>query len=74
MPTYSYTCNGCGSSFDVQASIAEKQRGLRAKCPKCASEDVRQVLRDVFVILRSGTGGGCNPSSGCCGPAPRRKP
>jgi putative FmdB family regulatory protein len=72
VPTYSYVCNHCGASFDVEASITEKKRGLQVTCPQCSSRGAQQVLNDTSVLLRRSGGGCCEPSGGCCGPSPNK--
>ncbi len=68
MPTYSYKCDGCDAAFDIQATIAEKDKGLNVTCPSCNSSDVHQVLHSINILSGGRTRGGCDPSSGCCGP------
>ena len=70
--TYEYECDNCGKLFEIRATIAEKERGLRAKCPTCGSTKVTQVFTAVSVITRSASRSGslpfCGPRSGggCC--------
>ena len=71
MPTYEYMCNYCDEPFEVQATFAEKAKGLEVWCPKCANQDVQQVFGSVLVRRGSNKariGGGCDPATGCCGP------
>ncbi len=63
--TYEYMCENCGEYFEVRASMAEKERGLRPLCPACASDNVFQVITSVNVFKRSRGGGSAPP---CCGP------
>lgn len=70
--TYEYRCRGCGAAFEVQATLAEKQAGLRVICPQCHSPQTVQRF-DSIGVLRGGFGslaGGCGPAAGpgCCGP------
>ncbi len=68
---YAYQCEECGEQFTVRATLAEKERGLHARCPLCGSREVAQDFASVGVV-RSGAGGGrmpfCGPGSGagCC--------
>lgn len=77
MPTYEYGCVDCGEKFDLFASISQKERGLKAECPKCGSAHTVQIFRSInFVKSNSSSpdeafraSGGCgpNPLPGCCG-------
>jgi putative FmdB family regulatory protein len=70
---YEYRCDYCAKVFEVRASMAEKERGLRLKCPRCGTPSATQVFSAVNVITRSGRGDApppfCAPGSGpgCCG-------
>ena len=69
MPTYVYTCEDCENTFEITASIKEKEAGLQPKCPQCFSDHSRQLITASFNI-RGGNGNvtsGCNPGGGCCG-------
>lgn len=73
MPTYSYMCQDCEIEFEINATIAEKEKGLKVKCPYCGSNRVIQTFGSFFMFNKGGGknfGGGCcgpNPTSGCCG-------
>ncbi len=69
--TYEYECDDCGASIEVRATLAEKERGLRVKCPKCGSTKTTQAFRTVNMFIGSGRGSPppfCGPGSGagCC--------
>jgi putative FmdB family regulatory protein len=70
--TYEYKCDVCGALLEIRATLAEKERGLRVKCPVCGSAKATQVFTTVNVLTRSGRGSalppGCGPGSGagCC--------
>ena len=49
MPTYQYRCDKCGKKFERSESISEHGTS-KAKCPKCGSKKVSQILRNVFVV------------------------
>jgi len=69
MPTYVYACEDCGKTYEITASIKEKEAGLQPECPQCLSDRSRQLITASFTI-RSGNGNvmpGCNPGGGCCG-------
>lgn len=72
MPTYEFTCTGCGQRSELRASIAEKEAGLRPPCPACGSRELRQALSTVAVIGGGGgepaeAGGGCCAAGCACG-------
>lgn len=68
---YAYRCEDCGEQFTMRATLAEKERGLSARCPLCGSRKAAQDFASVGVV-RSGAGGGpprsCGLGSGagCC--------
>jgi len=73
MPTYEFMCENCGGTFDVRASIQEKENGLQPACPKCGYPETRQLISG-GLFIRAGGGSsfnppGCGPNSGpgCCG-------
>jgi putative FmdB family regulatory protein len=72
MPTYEYFCQDCENKFEVKASLAEKEKGLKVKCPACEGKNTVQILGNFFSFSkgkRQNSGGCCGPStsSGCCG-------
>ncbi|HUV16583.1 MAG TPA: zinc ribbon domain-containing protein [Pelolinea sp.] len=74
MPTYEFTCAKCGETFDVRATIQEKESGLQPACPNCGNQETRQVLSaGLFIRSSGGTSTfnppGCAPNAGpgCCG-------
>ncbi len=69
---YAYQCDKCGADFNVKATLAEKERGLDLRCPKCGGKKVSQDLRGVGLGASTPRGSGpsssgCCPGSGCCG-------
>jgi putative FmdB family regulatory protein len=72
MATYTYKCADCSNTFDVQATIQEKEEGKGSKfiCPKCRSENIRQefsvtnFIRNVFKGDAK-TGGCCSGKNVC---------
>ena len=69
MPIYLFACEDCGRTYEIQASMQDKEAGLKPNCPDCDSERSRQLIATSFSI-RKGSGdstSGCNPGSGCCG-------
>jgi len=72
MPIYEYFCQGCEDKFEIKASLSEKEKGLKVKCPTCGSNKTIQALGSFFTFSKGsgGSGGGCcgpNPTPGCCG-------
>ena len=53
MPVYEYQCESCGKKFDVIATLAEKEAGLKPDCPKCAGKRVRQVFSRFTLLAGS---------------------
>lgn len=53
MPVYEYECEACARKFEVVASLAEKEKGLRPVCPKCGSKRARQVFGRVSLLTSS---------------------
>ncbi len=70
--TYAYRCKKCGAEFTVSATLAEKERGLDVRCPRCGEKDVAQDFRGIGMAFGGqGRGGapswpGCGPNVGCC--------
>jgi putative FmdB family regulatory protein len=75
MPFYTFHCEECETTFDVRASIQEREARLQPPCPKCTSREVQQVIT-AGLLLHSNTGDrragpavvcGPNAGPGCCG-------
>jgi putative FmdB family regulatory protein len=75
MPIYEYLCSECQNKFDVRATFAEKEKGLKPECPNCHSQKTIQVFGGFMVMGGSKSGGfnpgsmpGCGPTAGpnCC--------
>jgi putative FmdB family regulatory protein len=75
MPFYTFHCEECETTFDVRASIQEREAGLQPPCPKCTSRAVQQVIT-AGLLLSSNAGDrrtarpsvcGPNAGPGCCG-------
>ncbi len=43
MPIYEYHCTQCGEKFERKENVKEHET-RQVRCPKCASEEVRQVF------------------------------
>ena len=69
MPTYEYHCKTCGNHFDVQASIAEKERGLDVTCTQCGSKLAERVFAGIAMFTgQANKDMPRSPNSGCsCG-------
>ncbi len=55
MPVYEYQCSGCGRKFEVVASLAEKEAGLRPVCPKCGVQRATQIFSRFTLLAGSKT-------------------
>ena len=72
MPTYVYKCEACAETFDVTASIKQKEAGLKPECPVCHAHKTRQLLTAGLVLVGGGHGAapasscGCGSEGGCC--------
>jgi putative FmdB family regulatory protein len=75
MPFYTFHCEDCEATFDVRATIQDREAGLRPPCPKCASHEVQQVITAGLLLHSSGSDRrtapacACGPNAGpgCCG-------
>jgi putative FmdB family regulatory protein len=76
---YEFQCNACNAIFEVRASLAEKEKGLKPQCAACKSGDTHQIVA-AFAMGGSGndlssgslghshSGSSCSScSSGSCG-------
>ncbi len=67
MATYAYKCSACGNSFDIKATIKEKEEAKSEKfsCPKCQSRNIKQefsavnFMKNVFKTDNKAGGCGC---------------
>ncbi len=65
MPNYDFVCKSCGNSFTELVSIKAKEDGL-VKCPRCGSNDIKQVYKSMNFIRKGGEcGGNCSGCHGC---------
>jgi len=76
MPIYAFQCEQCHHTFDVRASIRERQEGLDPECPHCHAQESHQVITSGVVLHGVGgnsprpapaSGCGCGSGPGCCG-------
>jgi putative FmdB family regulatory protein len=73
MPIYEFVCDQCSESFDIFATIQQKEDGLHPVCPNCGNETTRQLISTGMFMRRGGMSNfnppGCGPNSGpgCCG-------
>ena len=69
MPIYIFACENCEKTYEVQATMQEKDAGLKPNCPDCHSDRSRQLIATSFSIRKgdSNVTMGCNPGGGCCG-------
>lgn len=71
MPIYEYFCQNCENKFEIKATMQEKEKGLKTKCPGCGSNKTIQILGNFFAFSkgrRNSNSGRCgiNPTPGCC--------
>lgn len=73
MPLYEFVCEQCSESFDIFATIQQKEDGLYPVCPNCKSKTTRQILSAGMFLRMGGMTNfnppGCAPNAGpgCCG-------
>lgn len=76
MPIYAFQCEQCHQTFDVRASIREREQGLDPECPHCHAQESQQVITSGLML--HGISGasrqpspapacGCGAGPGCCG-------
>jgi len=51
MPLYDFQCGECKALFEVQATFAQKEAGLKPRCPNCESRKTRQLMSSTMVLL-----------------------
>jgi putative FmdB family regulatory protein len=66
MPTYRYVCTECGEETKIWATFAEQGQGRKVTCPRCGSQKMARVFRNVMV-MHKGTKCGPQAGPGCCG-------
>jgi putative FmdB family regulatory protein len=76
MPFYTFQCEECETTFDVRASIQERDAGLQPPCPKCTSRQVQPVITAGLLLVGHATSSrpavqtcacGTKDGRGCCG-------
>lgn len=50
MPLYEYGCTACGETFEIIASLAERDQ--KAACPACGGRDATRVFSPVTLTGR----------------------
>ena len=66
MPQYSFECQACRKTFEIEVSMSEysaMQKSKTIACPECGSTKVVRKFFTAPAVTRSS--GGCGP--GCCG-------
>lgn len=70
MPLYDFRCVDCGATFEVRASIKDKEAGLTLICPVCQSQNAQQLVTAGSLLRGPSRNGGatCGPYAGpgCC--------
>lgn len=69
MPVYEYKCTHCDETFDVIASLDERDE--KAVCPRCGHRDVTLVLRP---FTTGGTRRSIKPGNYVRPPGPGARP
>ncbi len=49
MPTYEYVCKKCRKRFTQSMTVMEYEK-KKARCPKCSSSQLEQVLQTFFAV------------------------
>ncbi len=71
MPFYDLSCKKCGETFNIKASIAQREN-REILCPSCGCNDLEAVFKTVNYVVKSK---GCEAVScpqahrcgaGCC--------
>ena len=52
MPFYDFKCSRCELTFNVMATIEEKEKGL-IPCPGCGSKDIQRSYDKANISLKS---------------------
>jgi len=69
MPFYDLKCRNCGTTFNVKASIGERENN-QIKCPSCGKNELDAVFSNVNIIKsRSSSSAECpniHRCGGCC--------
>jgi putative FmdB family regulatory protein len=50
MPLYEYRCTACGATFEILASLAERDE--KAVCPQCGDRDTARVFSPITLAGR----------------------
>ena len=48
MPTYVFKCTACKKRFEVDMSIADREKGKKVTCPKCKGKKIERVFTSFF--------------------------
>lgn len=53
MPVYEFACTDCGRKYEIVATLAEFDAGLKPACPKCGGKRCKQVIGRVTLLTSS---------------------
>jgi|YNPBryBLVA2012_1023415.scaffolds.fasta_scaffold18593_2 putative FmdB family regulatory protein len=56
MPAYDYTCQDCGTTFEVRLSFTEVDQA-RPVCPQCNGKNTRRLISRVHLVATKGGSG-----------------
>ncbi len=71
MPYYDLSCKSCGNTFNVKATIAQREN-KEITCPKCHAHELEAIFKSLNYVVKSKS---CEApscpqahrcSSGCC--------
>jgi len=71
MPQYSFECQACRKTFEIDVSMSEygaMRKSDSIACPACGSTNVLRRFFTAPAVTRSSGGvqsGGCGPACGC---------
>ncbi|MBE6930726.1 MAG: zinc ribbon domain-containing protein [Ruminococcaceae bacterium] len=65
MPFYDFKCRRCGTTFNVQATIEEKENN-KIPCPGCGGRDLERVYESAGISMISRGAAAEKEGCKCC--------